>query len=81
MRLAGVRAGDLVLCDVRGARFHAEVTACDENGLAVRPLQRAITYRHVRSRQAIAHWRKAGRSNPPPAAAAADPPAKEGTRP
>jgi hypothetical protein len=81
MRLGGVRAGDLVLCDVRGARFHAEVTGCDENGLAVRPLQRAITYHYVRPRQVIAHWRKAGRSNRQPAAAAAASTAKEGTQP
>lgn len=81
MRLGGIRAGDLVLCDVRGARFHAEVTACDDDGLAVRPLKRAITYRHVRSRQVIAHWRKAGRSNPQSAASAADPCATEGTHP
>jgi hypothetical protein len=81
MRLAGVRAGDLVLCDVRGARFHAEVTACTENGLEIRPLLRATTYRHVRPRQVVAHWRKAGRSNRPAAAAPADLPAKEGTHP
>jgi hypothetical protein len=81
MRLGGVRAGDLVLCDVMGRRFHAEVTDCNDTGLAVRPLERAITYRHVRSRQVIAHWRKAGQRNRQPAAPAANPPAKEGAHP
>jgi hypothetical protein len=79
MRLGGIRAGDLVQCDVKGRRFHAQVTGCDDTGLAICPLGRAITYRHVGSRQVIAHWRKAGRHNPQPAAPAASPHAKEGT--
>jgi hypothetical protein len=81
MRLGGIRAGDLVQCDVKGRRFHAEVTAYDDTGLAIRPLERAITYRHVRPRQVIAHWRKAGRPTRQPAAPIADPHAKEGTQP
>jgi hypothetical protein len=81
MRLGGIPAGDLVQCDVKARRFHAEVTACDENGLAIHPLERAITYRHVRSRQVIAHSRKAGQRNRQPAAPAANPPAKEGAHP
>jgi hypothetical protein len=79
MKVAGIKTGDLVLLDVRGARFHAEVTGRDENGLTVLPLQRAITYRHVRSRQVIAHWRKAAQRNHQPAAP--NPPAKEGAHP
>jgi hypothetical protein len=62
MRLQGIRAGDLVLCDVKGRRFHAEVTATPADAdLEVRPLVPAVTYRHVSSRSVREHWRKAGR--------------------
>jgi hypothetical protein len=62
MRLQGIRAGDLVLCDVKGRRFHAEVTTTPDGAeLEVRPLLRAITYRRVTSRSVLEHWRKAGR--------------------
>lgn len=76
MRLQGIRAGDLVLCDVKGRRFHAEVTTSPTGAeLEIRPLQHAVTYRRVTSRSVIEHWRKAGRrgsSGPPPAARADD---------
>jgi len=62
MRLHGIRAGDLVLCDVKGRRFHAEVTTTPAGAvLEVRPLMPAITYRRVSSRSVMEHWRKAGR--------------------
>ena len=62
MRLQGIRAGDLVLCDVKGRRFHAEVTASPTGAeLEVRPLLRGITYRRVSARAVKEHWRKAGR--------------------
>lgn len=63
MRLHGIRAGDLVLCDVKGRRFHAEVTATPIGPeLEVKPLLRVVTYRRVSSRSVLEHWRKAGRS-------------------
>jgi len=62
MRLQGIRAGDLVLCDVKGRRFHAEVTSSPSSAeLEIRPLLSAVTYRRVTSRSVIEHWRKAGR--------------------
>ncbi len=62
MRLQGIRAGDLVLCDVKGRRFHAEVTTTPTAAeLEVRPLAPAVTYRRVSARSVLAHWRKAGR--------------------
>ncbi len=62
MRLQGIRAGDLVLCDVKGRRFHAEVTTTPAAAvLEVRPLLPAVTYRRVSSRSVIEHWRKARR--------------------
>ena len=62
MRLQGIRAGDLVLCDVKGRRFHAEVTTTPTGAdLEIRPLLPAITYRRVTARSVREHWRKAGR--------------------
>jgi hypothetical protein len=75
MRLQGIRAGDLVLCDVKGRRFHAEVTTTPAGAeLEVRPLAPAITYRRVSSRSVIEHWRKAGRrgSGGPPSEAGSE---------
>jgi hypothetical protein len=76
MRLQGIRAGDLVLCDVKGRRFHAEVTTTPTGAeLEVRPLLRGITYRRVTSRCVKEHWRKAGRrasGAEPPGARAED---------
>ena len=74
MRLNGVRVGDIVQCDVKGRRFHAEVTAVPGEGeLHVRPVTPAVTYRHVSARQAVEHWRKTGR---PPAESTAGPAAQ-----
>lgn len=62
MRLQGIRAGDLVLCDVKGRRFHAEVTTSPTGAeLEILPLPRGITYRRVSARSVKEHWRKAGR--------------------
>jgi hypothetical protein len=75
MRLQGIRAGDLVLCDVKGRRFHAEVTTTPTGAeLEVRPLMPAVTYRRVSSRSVMEHWRKAGRrpSGGPPSEAGSE---------
>ncbi len=71
MRLQGIRAGDLVLCDVKGRRFHAEVTTSPSGAeLEILPLLRGITYRRVSARSVKEHWRKArGRAGGAPAAA------------
>jgi hypothetical protein len=62
MRLQGIRAGDLVLCDVKGRRFHAEVTTSPTGAeLEILPLMRGFTYRRVSARSVKEHWRKAGR--------------------
>ena len=76
MRLQGIRAGDLVLCDVKGRRFHAEVSTTPAGAvLEVRPLLPAVTYRRVSSRSVIEHWRKARRpasAGPPSGTASED---------
>jgi hypothetical protein len=59
MLLARIRVGDLVLVDIKGRVFHAEVEDTDRDGLAIRPLNHHDTYRHAKARQVIGHWRKA----------------------
>ena len=51
-----------MLCDVRGTRFHAYVQARENRGLAVRTIERGISYRHVTARQVVAHWRRSKQS-------------------
>jgi hypothetical protein len=53
MTLAGVRAGDIVLADRKGRRFYAVVTERHERELEVEPIDRRVTYRHVKAREVI----------------------------
>jgi hypothetical protein len=60
----GIGAGDIVLVDKRGRRFHALVTELEqlESGrfeLAVRPLDSRISYRTATVREVIEVWRRA----------------------
>jgi hypothetical protein len=60
----GIAAGDIVLVDKRGRRFHALVTELDqrESGrfeLAVRPLDARISYRTASVREVVEVWRRA----------------------
>jgi hypothetical protein len=60
----GIGAGDIVLVDKRGRRFHALVTELEqlESGrfeLAVRPLDSRISYRSATVREVVQVWRKA----------------------
>ena len=60
----GIGAGDIVLVDKRGRRFHALVTELEqlETGrfeLAVRPLDSRISYRSASVREVVEVWRKA----------------------
>jgi hypothetical protein len=61
VRLAGVRAGDIVQVDRLGRVFHAVVTGTAPGGLQLAPLDRRITYRTCRSRDVIGHWLRQGR--------------------
>ena len=61
-----IGAGDIVLIDKKGRRFHALVTELEqsESGrfeLAVRPLDSRISYRTATVREVIGVWRKARR--------------------
>jgi hypothetical protein len=60
----GIGAGDIVLVDKKGRRFHALVTELEqlETGrfeLAVRPLDSRISYRSASVREVVEVWRKA----------------------
>jgi hypothetical protein len=62
----GIGAGDIVLVDKRGRRFHALVTELEqlETGrfeLAVRPLDSRISWRTASVREVVEVWRRAGR--------------------
>ena len=62
----GIGAGDIVLVDKKGRRFHALVTELEqlESGrfeLVVRPLDSRISYRTATVREVIEVWRKARR--------------------
>lgn len=58
MVLTGVKAGDIVLCDVRGFRFYAEVTETKKGSVSVEPIHKGAGYYSATSRQVVAHWRK-----------------------
>ena len=62
-----IGAGDIVLVDKKGRRFHALVTELDqqESGrfeLCVRPLDSRVTYRTATVREVVEVWRKSRRS-------------------
>ena len=59
----GIGAGDIVLVDKKGRRFHALVTELEqlESGrfeLIVRPLDSRISYRTATVREVLEVWRK-----------------------
>jgi hypothetical protein len=62
----GIGAGDIVLVDKKGRRFHALVTELQqlETGrfeLALRPLDSRISWRIASVREVVEVWRRAGR--------------------
>jgi hypothetical protein len=62
----GIGAGDIVLVDKKGRRFHALVTELEqlESGrfeLAVRPLDSRISWRTASVREVVEVWRRARR--------------------
>jgi hypothetical protein len=63
----GIAAGDIVLVDKRGRRFHAVVTELEqlESGrfeLALRPIDPRISYRSATVREVEDVWRRARRT-------------------
>jgi hypothetical protein len=63
----GIGAGDIVLIDKKGRRFHALVVELEQAGsgrfeLTVRPLDPRISYRTATVREVVDVWRKAKRA-------------------
>ncbi len=58
MTLGGVKPGDIVLADRKGRRFYAVVMGRRERELLVEPIDRRVTYHHVKAREVIGIWRK-----------------------
>jgi len=63
MTSKGIGAGDIVLVDKKGRRFHALVTELEqlETGrfeLIVRPLDSRVSYRTASVREVLEVWRK-----------------------
>jgi hypothetical protein len=62
-----IGAGDIVLVDKKGRRFHALVTELEQTGtgrfeLGVRPLDSRISYRTATVREVVGVWRKTRRA-------------------
>ncbi len=58
MTLGGVQAGDVVLADRKGRRFYAIVTGRGQRELQVEPIDRRVTYPHVRASEVVEIWHK-----------------------
>jgi hypothetical protein len=63
----GIGAGDIVLIDKKGRRFHAEVTELEQldSGrfeLVVRPLDSRISWRTASVREVVEVWRRVRRA-------------------
>lgn len=63
MQIGGVKPGDIVKCERQGWVFFAEVTATGKGALEVEPINKGCTYREVKSRQVVAHYRKSKASS------------------
>lgn len=61
MRITGVKAGDVVSCDVRGRLFYALVLEHHGKELEIVAITAGITYTSVTARQVEKHYRKTGR--------------------
>ena len=63
MSLAGVKSGDIVLCDRMGRVFYAIVIERHERELEVDPIDRRVTYRRVKAREVCGIWHKSRAQN------------------
>jgi hypothetical protein len=63
MTVAGVKAGDIVLCDRMGRVFYAIVIERHERELEVEPIDRRVTYHRVKAREVLGIWRKSRAQN------------------
>jgi hypothetical protein len=82
MTLGAVKGGDIVLCDRMGRRFYAIVVERHGRELEVEPIDRRITYRHVKAREVIGIWHKTRRTaeRPSPGQPVGEPALNGGSR-
>jgi hypothetical protein len=70
MRTRAIQPGDIVLVNKRGRIFHATVRGLAAGGgVEVAPIERGITWRHVKAGEISEHWGRTGvrREARPPA--------------
>ncbi len=70
MRTRSIQPGDIVLVNKRGRIFHATVRGVAAGGgFEVAPIERGISYRHVKAAEISDHWARsdARRERRPPA--------------
>ena len=61
MRTRSIQPGDLVLVNKRGRIFHATVRGVAAGGgFDVAPIERGITWRHVKAGEINEHWARTG---------------------
>lgn len=74
MQLNRIRPDDIVNVDKRGHRFLAVVVGAGRGELAIKPVDRRVTYRTATAREVVGHWSKrAGTEVPPNDAAIQEP--------
>ena len=69
MRTRAVKPGDIVLVTKRGRIFHATIRGLAAGGgFEVAPIERGISYRHVKAAEITDHWARsaARREGRPP---------------
>lgn len=61
MRTRSIQPGDIVLVNKRGRIFHATVRGvAATGGFDVAPIERGISYRHVKASEIGDHWAQSG---------------------
>jgi hypothetical protein len=61
MRTRSVQPGDIILVTKRGRIFHATVRGVAAGGgFEVAPIERGISYRHVKAEDIADHWARSG---------------------
>jgi hypothetical protein len=74
MTLGAIQVGDFVLAYRKGRRFYAIVTGKGQRELQVDPIDRRVSYHHIKARGVVEVWHKRrarnGRASPGERAAA-----------
>ena len=61
MRARSIQPGDIVLACKRGRIFHATVRGVAAGGgFEVAPIERGISYRHLKASEISEHWARSG---------------------